>query len=46
MKKRYFSVFLFFITITVRANTEPVIDNGQILEAQKQIERIEYFILM
>ncbi|SEW45835.1 Por secretion system C-terminal sorting domain-containing protein [Chitinophaga sp. YR573] len=44
MKKLHFSVFLFFITITVRANTEPVIDNGQILQAQKQIERIEYFI--
>jgi hypothetical protein len=44
MKKLHFSVLLFLIAITVRANTEPVLDNGQLLRVQKKIERIEYFI--
>lgn len=43
MKRFHFSFSLLFIAYAVRANT-PVIDDTQLIQVQKQIERIEYFI--
>jgi hypothetical protein len=44
MRKLHFSVLLFFIAFAVKASTEPLPDKDLVLKAQKQIERIEYFI--
>lgn len=43
MKQFYFPLLLSFVALTAGASTPPPISNAQLLQAEKQIQRMEYF---